>query len=131
MTYKKYPDDDTVNFHIREKLALTVAVPFDKNKPVLISVGGEDHFELVSHFEAPDDPKSRYFCIYAEDVTATWVCECSEDYKGIKDVKSRNASFYGDGCSAIAEVLADIGYFSDLRIPTKYKKRLYAACDIF
>lgn len=124
MNYKKYPNEDTVNFQISKKEELTIAVPFYENKPVLMSSCGEDHFELFSHYGDAADLQNKYFCICADGETALWYCECPIDYKGIKDRKSRTAQFYRDGCTAISKVLSDIGYYSDLIIPTKYRKKL-------
>lgn len=127
MNYKKYPNEDIVNFQIGEKEKLTIAVPFDENMPVLMSSCGEDHSELFSHYGNSADLQNKYFCIYAYGETALWFCECPPDYKGISDRKSRAAQFYCDGCTAISRVLSHIGYFSDLKIPNKYRKML--SCD--
>lgn len=94
MDHKKYPDEDTVNFQIRSRTELIVAIPFDKNKPVLISACGRDRFELVSHFENAEDMKNKYFCIYAKGGTAVWFCKCPNNYRDIKDKEIRIAAFY-------------------------------------
>lgn len=52
MTYKKYPDEITVNNYILKKEPLILAVPFDKNEPVLMSLLDDsfEHHILLQHF---------------------------------------------------------------------------------
>ncbi len=128
MTYKKYPDENTVNEHIRKKDPLIIAIPFDENEEILISFLDDsfEHHILLSHFGVNANYIDRYYRIVVDDESAEWTFVCPPDYCGIKDRQKRIPRFYNDGFTAISRVLSEIGYFSDITIPKRYKRHFEA-----
>lgn len=124
MTYKKYPDENTVNGYIAKKEPLIIAIPYDENEPVLMSLLDDsfEHHILLSHFDINPVDIDKYYRIAADPESAEWTFVCPRDYKGIKDRQRRIIRFYNDGFTAISSVLSDIGYFSDVRIPKRYRR---------
>lgn len=130
MNYRKYPDPDTVNEYIRKKEPLLIAISFDGETALIAHL--EDSFEhhiLLAHFEIKQTDIDKYFRIVADDESAEWTFVCPPDYRGIKDRKRRITQFYNDGITAISKVLADIGYFSDITIPKRYRRHFDALGD--
>ncbi len=124
MNYRKYPDEKTVNEYIAKKEPLIIAIPFDESKPILMSLL-DDSFEhqiLLAHFDENPNNIDKYFRIVVDDESAEWTFVCPPDYCGISDRKRRITQFYNDGISAISKVLSDIGYFSDITIPKRYRR---------
>lgn len=131
MEYRKYPDDETVNDYIKRKEPLIIAIPFDVTKPILMS-HVEDAFEhhiLLAQFDIKQTDIDKYFRIIVDDESADWTFVCPHDYKGISDRQRRIIRFYNDGFAAISEVLSDIGYFSDIKIPRRYRRHFDAMGD--
>ena len=131
MIYKKYPDENTVNEYIKKKEPLIIAIPFDENEPVLVSLLDDsfEHHILLSHFEVNPTYIDRYYRIVADEKTAEWTFVCPPDYRGIKDRQKRITAFSNDGSTAISNVLSEIGYFSDLQIPKRYRRHFDAMSD--
>lgn len=131
MKYKKYPDEETVNGYLKRKEPLSIAIPFDGEKPVLMSHVDDafEHHILLAQFDIRQTDIDKFFRIIADDESAEWTFVCPRDYKGITDRQKRIIRFYNDGFSAISEVLSDIGYFSDIRIPKRYRRHFEAMGD--
>ena len=131
MTYKKYPDETIVNNYIAQKEPLIIAIPYDENEPVLMSMLDDsfEHHILLSHFGINPTDLDKYFRIVADTESAEWTFGCPPDYMGIKDRQKRIIRFYNDGFTAISSVLSDIGYFSDIRIPKRYRRHFDAIGD--
>ena len=131
MLYKKYPDEVTVNEYIKKKEPLIIAIPFDENEPVLISMLDDsfEHHILLSHFGINPNSIDRYFRIVVDEDSADWTFVCPPDYCGIADRQKRIIRFYDDGFTAISRVLSKIGYFSDVRIPKRYRRHFDAMGD--
>ncbi len=81
-----------------------------------------EHHILLAHFGIPQTDIDRYFRVVADADTAEWTFVCPPDYRGIADRKRRITSFCNDGINAISRVLSDIGYFSDITIPKRYRR---------
>ena len=130
MIYRKHPDAQTVDAHIAKKEPLLIAISFD-GETVLISHIGDsvEHHILLAHFEELPQYIDKYFRIAVDDESADWTFVCPHDYRGIADRKRRITAFYNDGITAISRVLADIGYFSDIRIPKRYRRHFDAIGD--
>lgn len=131
MTYRKYPDEKTVNEYIAKKDPLIIAIPFDESKPILMSLL-DDSFEhqiLLAHFEENPNNIDKYFRIVVDGESAEWTFVCPQDYENIKDRQKRIIRFYNDGFRAISAVLSDIGYFSDIKIPKRYRRHFDAMGD--
>lgn len=131
MTYKKYPDEAAVNKYIAKKEQLIIAIPYDDSEPVLMSLLDDsfEHHILLSHFGINQTLIDKYFRIVADTESAEWTFVCPPDYRGIKDRQKRIIRFYNDGCTAISEVLSEIGYFSDIKIPKRYRRHFDAMGD--
>ncbi|MCM1055289.1 MAG: hypothetical protein NC394_07180 [Bacteroides sp.] len=131
MTYKKYPDDETVDLHIAKKEPLIIAIPFDGGEPVLISLLDDsfEHHILLAHFNIDPKYMDKCYRIVADAESAEWTFVCPSDYKGIRDRQKRIIRFYNDGFAAISGVLSEIGYFSDIRIPKRYRRHFEAMGD--
>ena len=131
MIYKKYPDDAAVNEYIAKKEPLIIAISYDDNEPVLMSRLDDsfEHHILLSHFGINQSHIDKYFRIVADTESAEWTFVCPPDYMGIKDRQKRIIRFYNDGFTAISGVLSEIGYFSDIRIPKRYRRHFDAMGD--
>jgi len=123
MTYKKYPDEATVNTYIKKKVPLIIAISFDF-ETVLMSLLDDsfEHHILLAHFGVSQNDIDKYFRIVVDETSAEWTFVCPPDYRGISDRKRRITQFYNDGIGVISHVLSDIGYFSDITIPKRYRR---------
>lgn len=130
MTYLKYPDAATLDGYLAKKEPLIIAISFD-GETVLISRLDDsfEHHILLAHFGIKQTDIDRYFRIVVDEGSADWTFVCPPDYKGITDRKRRITAFYNDGINAISRVLADIGYYSDIRIPKRYRRHFEALGD--
>lgn len=123
MTYLKHPDAKTVDLHIEGKEPLLIAISFDGEKVLMSHIDDSvEHHILLSHFQVSPQDIDKYFRIAVDIESADWTFVCPPDYRGISDRKRRITAFYNDGITAISRVLADIGYFSDIRIPKRYRR---------
>ena len=123
MTYHKHPNAKTVNEYISKKEPLLIAISFDGEKVLMSHIDDSvEHHILLAHFEELPQNIDKYFRIAVDDESADWTFVCPPDYRGITDRKRRITAFYNDGITAISRVLADIGYFSDIKIPKRYRR---------
>lgn len=131
MTYKKYPDENTVNGYIKAKEPIIFAIPFDEEEPVLMSMLDDsvEHHILLSHFGVNPTYIDKYYRVVAYEESAEWTFVCPPDYEGIKDRQKRITRFYGDGFSAISKVLTEIGYPLNITIPKRYRRHFEAMGD--
>lgn len=130
MTYRKYPDEETVNAHIKRHEPLIIAIPFEGGDVLIAHVDDAfEHHILLAQFDIRQTNIDKYFRVIADDESADWMFVCPRDYRGIADRQKRTTRFYNDGFTAISEVLSDIGYFSDIRIPKRYRRHFEAMGD--
>lgn len=130
MTYLKYPDEAMVDSYIAKKEPLLIAISFDGDKVLMYH--NDDSFEhhiLLTHFDIKQTDIDKYFRIVADERKAEWTFVCPRDYRGITDRQRRIKRFCNDGISAISEVLSDIGYFSNIIIPDRYRRHFDAMLD--
>lgn len=131
MKYLKYPDEATLDAYLAKKEPLLIAISFDGGT-VLISRMDDsfEHHILLAHFGIKQTDIDKYFRIVVDEDTADWTFVCPPDYRGITDDRKRRiTAFYNDGITAISKVLADIGYYSDIRIPKRYRRHFEALGD--
>lgn len=131
MKYLKYPDEATLDAYLAKKEPLLIAISFDGGT-VLISRMDDsfEHHILLAHFGIKQTDIDKYFRIVVDEDTADWTFVCLPDYRGITDDRKRRiTAFYNDGITAISKVLADIGYYSDIRIPKRYRRHFEALGD--
>ncbi len=130
MTYRKYPDEQTVNAHIAAKAPLIIAISFDGENVLMSHLDDSfEHHILLAHFGEKQSDIDKYFRIVVDEDSADWTFVCPPDYCGIADRKRRITRFYNDGITAISRVLSDIGYFSDIKIPKRYRRHFEAMGD--
>ncbi len=130
MKYLKYPDEVTLNGYLAKREPMLIAISFDGETALISQL--DDNFEhhiLLAHFGIKQTDIDKYFRIAVDEDTADWTFVCPPDYKGITDRKRRITAFYNDGINAISKVLADIGYYSDIRIPKRYRRHFEALGD--
>lgn len=130
MTYRKYPDEKTVNEYIAKKEPLIFAISFDSETVLMSRLDDSfEHHILLANFGISQNDIDKYFRVIVDDRSAEWTFVCPHDYCGITDRKKRITRFYNDGFTAISHVLSDIGYFSDLTIPRRYRRHFDAMGD--
>lgn len=130
MTYRKYPDEETVNGYIAKKEPLIIAIPFDEKEALISWLDDSfEHHILLQHFGIAASDIDRYWRIVVDNETAEWTFVCPQDYKGIKGRQKRITAFYNDGIGAISRVISDLGYFADIRIPRRYRRHFDAIGD--
>lgn len=130
MIYKKHPDPQTVDAHIAGKEPLLIAISFDGEKVLMSHLDDSfEHHILLAHFGEPPQDIDKYFRIAVDNESADWTFVCPPDYRDIADRKRRITAFYNDGITAISRVLADIEYFSDIKIPKRYRRHFDAMGD--
>lgn len=123
MTYRKYPDEATVDKYISMREPLLIAISFDGETVLMSRLDDSfEHHILLAHFELDPRDIDKYFRIAVDDESADWTFVCPPDYLGIEDRKRRITAFYNEGITAISRVLSDIGYFSDIKIPRRYRR---------
>lgn len=64
----------------------------------------------------------KYFRIVFDNDSADWTFVCPTNYCNISDKIKRITAFYNDGFTTIAKFLSEIGYFSDINIPKRYRR---------
>lgn len=64
----------------------------------------------------------KYFRILYDRESADWTFICPPDYRHIADKSKRITAFYNDGFQVIARFLSEIGYYSDINIPRRYRR---------
>lgn len=105
----------------------------DEPKLALISFDAENAIvglldEAVEHnilLEKTDHSSldiDKYFRILFDRESADWTFVCPSNYKNIPDKVKRITAFYNDGFTAIAKFLSEIGYYSDINIPKRYRR---------
>lgn len=130
MIYKKYPDDKTVDEFISKKEPLLIAISFDGTTALVSRLDDSfEHHILLAHFGVNQTDIDKYFRVVVDNDSAEWTFVCPPDYCGIADRQRRIIRFYNDGFKAISEVLSDLGYFSDIRIPKRYRRHFDAMSD--
>ena len=127
MIYRKYPDDQTVDNAIAKKEPLIIAIAFDEETALMSWLDDSfEHHILLQHFEINPRDIDKYWRIVVDDESAEWTFVCPHDYRGINDRKRRITAFYNDGIAAISKVISDLGYFSDIVIPRRYRRHFDA-----
>lgn len=130
MTYRKYPDDKTVDEAAAKKEPLIIAISFDEETALMSWLDDSfEHHILLQHFDIPAADIDKYWRIVVDGETAEWTFVCPQDYKNIKDRQKRITAFYNNGITAISRVISDLGYFSDIRIPRRYRRHFDAMGD--
>ncbi len=130
MNYRKYPNDEKVNEHIKAHEPLIIAIAFDESEILMSYLDDSfEHHILLSHFNVNPNNIDKYFRIVVDDESAEWTFVCPHDYCNIADRKRRITRFYNEGITAISKVLSDIGYFSNITIPKRYRRHFDALGD--
>ncbi len=88
-----------------------------------------EHHILLAHFNIKQTDIEKYYRIVVDSESAEWTFVCPPEYNNINDRKRRITAFYNDGITAISKVLSDIGYYSDIKIPKRYRRHFYVLGD--
>lgn len=130
MNYLKFPDEATIDSCLAKKEPLLIAISFDGETALISHMDDSfEHHILLAHFGIKQTDIDRYFRIVVDEGKAEWTFVCPPDYCGIKERQRRITRFYNDGMQLISRVLADIGYFSDIIIPRRYRRHFEAMGD--
>lgn len=104
------------------KLAL---ISFDSETAITALVDeAVEHNILLEKTNRKGTDIDKYFRIIYDRESADWTFICPAEYKGITDKIKRITAFYNDGFTAIAKFLSEIGYYSDINIPKRYRRHL-------
>lgn len=102
------------------KLAL---ISFDaENAIVGLIDDAVEHNILLEKTDHSSLDIDKYFRIVFDRESADWTFVCPTNYRNISDKVKRITAFYNDGFSAIAKFLSEIGYYSDINIPKRYRR---------
>jgi len=110
-----------------------------KNEPMIaiIEFGGEtaymghidecmEHHILLQKVGLPSSDIDKYFRIIFDSESADWTFICPPNYKEINDKRRRIATFYADGFGVISAFLSELGRFTDIAIPKRYRRHFGA-----
>ena len=110
MKYEKYPDEETVNGYIKRKEPLIIAIPFDEEKPILMSHVDDafEHHILLAQFDIRQTDIDKYFRIVADDESAEWTFVCPHAFTTMAFRQFRKCFRISD-ISRISAYLSGIG----------------------
>ena len=124
MEFIYYPSKEAVEAVYGTDEILMMLVAFDGSKAVLgLNDEAYEHHIMLAQVGIRETEIDKYFRIVFDNTAADWTFVCPSGYKGITDKQKRIAEFYKDGFRLISEALAEIGYFIELRIPKRYRRR--------
>lgn len=116
-----YPVDEA----IKNNEPLLAVISFDGKKAVVSHIEeAVEHHILLMKTNHAGTAIDKYFRILFDKSGADWTFICPPDYKNISDRRRRIAAFYRDGNAAISELLSELGYFIDIKIPERYSRHL-------
>lgn len=102
------------------KLAL---ISFDEDEAIVALIDeAVEHNILLEKINRNSLDIDKYFRIVFDTESADWTFVCPSNYKNITDKIKRINAFYNDGFAAIAKFLSEIGYYSDINIPKRYRR---------
>ncbi len=121
----KYDGEFSVDKAFAEDEPLIAAVGFGGEKAIVSHIDqAVEHYILLQKVGVSGAEIDRFFRITFDKSAADWTFVCPADYKNIADKSRRVSAFYKDGFTVIADFLTEIGYFSDIRIPKRYRRHL-------
>lgn len=119
----KYNDYDSVENAVEKNEPLMAVISFDSSKAYVCHIDdGVEHHILLQKVGCFGNDIDKFFRIIFDKEGADWTFICPPDYKNITYKSRRIKAFYRDGISAISEFLSEMGYFCDIRIPTRYRR---------
>lgn len=119
----QYNDYDSVENAIAKNEPLMAVISFDGSKAYVCHIDdGMEHHILLQKVGCLGNDIDKFFRIIFDKEGADWTFICPPDYKNITYKSRRIKAFYRDGISAISEFLSEMGYFCDIRIPTRYRR---------
>lgn len=123
MNITKINDYENVDSAIENNEPLMAVISFDcLNAYVCHLDDGVEHHILLKKCGFTGNEIDRFFRIIFDRDGADWTFVCPPDYKNIAYKDKRIKAFYRDGICAISEFLSELGYFCDIKIPTRYKR---------
>ena len=119
----KYNDYDSVENAIKKNEPLMAVISFDGSKAYVCHLDdGVEHHILLQKVGCLSNDIDKFFRIIFDKEGADWTFICPPNYRNISYKSRRIKAFYRDGISAISEFLSEMGYFCDIRIPTRYRR---------
>ena len=111
----RYDDILSVEEAVENDEPLFAVILFDGSEAI-VSHADEavEHYILLQKAGISGVNIDKYFRIVFDKDGADWTFICPPDYK--------IENFYKDGMRVIAEFLAEMKYFIDIKIPSRYKK---------
>lgn len=117
----QYSEENVNVLDINEpKLAL---ISFNEDEAIVALIDeAVEHNILLEKVGRSSLDIDKYFRIVFDEESADWTFVCPSNYKNITDKIKRINAFYNDGFTAIAKFLSEIGYYSDINIPKRYRR---------
>lgn len=117
----QYSEENVNVLDINEpKLAL---ISFNEDEAIVALIDeAVEHNILLEKVGRSSLDIDKYFRIVFYEESADWTFVCPSNYKNITDKIKRINAFYNDGFTAIAKFLSEIGYYSDINIPKRYRR---------
>ncbi|MGN0558089.1 MAG: hypothetical protein ACI4IS_01405 [Acutalibacteraceae bacterium] len=126
----QYNEYESVKNAIEKDEPLMAVIDFDGTKAYVCHIDdGVEHHILLSKVGYKGIEIDKFFRIIFDKEGADWTFICPPDYKNITYKSRRIRAFYRDGISAISKFLSQMGYFCDIRIPTRYRRHLDIMLD--
>ena len=123
MTINKYPDEKTFDEYTSVKEPLIMAISFDGDNVYASRLDDSfEHHILLANFGLKQTDIDKYFRVVVDEQSAEWTFVCPPNYKNIKDRQKRITAFYNDGFAAISRAISELGYYSDITIPKRYRR---------
>lgn len=109
------------------KLAL---ISFDGKRAIVGDIDeAVEHNILLEKTNHSSTDIDKYFRIVFDKESADWTFVCPSNYRNITDKVKRITAFYNDGFAFIAKFLSEIGYYSDINIPKRYRRHFNMMSD--
>ena len=122
MKIEIYSEEENTDILKSEEAKLAL-ISFDEEIVIVATIDDAvEHHILLEKTNRRGNDIDKYFRIVFDRESADWTFICPNNYKNISDKVKRITAFYNDGFTAIAHFLSQIGYYSDINIPKRYRR---------
>lgn len=126
----KFNDYESVDNAIKNNEPLMAVIAFDGSKAYVSHLDdGVEHHILLQKVGYTGNEIDKFYRIIFDKEGADWTFICPPDYKNIPYRSRRIKEFYRDGIRAISDFLSELGYFCDIKIPTRYRRHFNAILE--
>lgn len=130
MKITRFNDYETVENAIEKDEPLMAVISFDGSEAFVSHIDdGVEHHILLRKCGFKGTEIDEFFRIIFDREGADWTFICPPDYKNIPYKSRRIKEFYKDGIRAISDFLAEMGYYCDIKIPTRYRRHFDIMMD--